>query len=58
MTVKTRTSRTSSLPPSGLMSPHLKWEEWFAQLGDIGTLTGKMPIGVTVGKVTEEEVLA
>ena len=29
--------------------PHQKWEAWFAALGDIGTLKGKLPNGVTLG---------
>ena len=29
--------------------PHQKWEGWFAQVSDIGTLKGKVPTGVTVG---------
>ena len=28
---------------------HDKWEGWFAKLGDIGTLKGKVPTGVTAG---------
>ena len=31
------------------ISSHLKWEWWFAQLGDIGTLKGKVPTGVMMG---------
>ena len=48
------------------VSPHLKWEEWFASLGDIGTLKGKVPTGVTAsvlhllkyGNVAQLEALA
>ena len=29
------------------ISPHLKWESLFSKLGDIGTLKGKVPTGVT-----------
>ena len=32
-----------------LVSLHLKWEAWFAKLGDIATLKGKVPTGVTAG---------
>ena len=31
------------------LSLHLKWEGWFAKFGDIGTLKGKEPTGVTAG---------
>ena len=31
------------------VSPHLKWEEWFAKLDNISTLEGKVPMGVTAG---------
>jgi hypothetical protein len=31
------------------VSPHLKWEAWFALLGDIGTWKAKVPMGVTAG---------
>ena len=31
------------------LSLHLMWEGWFAQLGDFGTLKGKVPTGVTAG---------
>ena len=28
---------------------HQKWEGWFTKFGDIGTLKGKVPKGVTAG---------
>ena len=31
------------------LSPHMKWEEWYVKLGDVGTLKGKVPMGVTAG---------
>ena len=31
------------------VSPHLKWEGWFAKLNDTGTLKGKLPVGMTAG---------
>ena len=31
------------------ISPHLKWEVSFSKLGDIGTLKGKVPMGVAAG---------
>ena len=36
-------------PRRSRISPHLKWEGLFAKLGDIGTLKGKVPTGVTAG---------
>ena len=36
-------------PTRSEVCPHQKWEEWFAKLGDIGTLKGKVPTGVTAG---------
>lgn len=38
---------TSSL--CSRISPHLRREAWFANLGDIGMLKGKVPTGVTAG---------
>jgi len=38
--------------PSGretASSSYQKWKDWFAQLGDVGTLKGRVPTGVTVG---------
>ena len=38
------------LRPVVPISPcNVKWEGWFAKLGDIGTLKGKAPTGVTAG---------
>ena len=34
---------------AGHEATHLKWGAWFAELGDIGTLKGKVPRGVTAG---------
>ena len=36
-------------PGCSSVSPHLKWEGWFAKLGDIGTLEGKVSRGASVG---------
>ena len=36
-------------PRRSRLSPHLKWEGLFTKLGDIGTLKGKVPAGVTAG---------
>ena len=36
-------------PTRSDVCPHEKWEAWFATLGDIGTLKGKVPTGVTAG---------
>ena len=36
-------------PTCSEVCPHQKWEEWFSKLGDIGTLMGKVPTGVTAG---------
>jgi len=36
-------------PTRSDVCPHQKWEAWFAQLGDIGTVGGKVPTSVTAG---------
>ena len=42
------------------LSLHLKWEGCFAVLGDIGTLRGKVPTGMTAGvlRLLEDPLLA